>query len=196
MTAADEHSLLARLRAGEEAAFSVLVERYHPTLVRLAQSYVGSRAVAEEVAQDAWLGFLRGLDRFEGRSSLQTWLYRILVNRARTTGAREHRHVSLPDEDIEVEAGRFTPDGRWADPPVHWADEVDDRLAAGALRERLRELIDALPPAQCRVLILRDVHQLTSAEVCEMLNVSEGNQRVLLHRARTRLRRALEEDAL
>lgn len=102
--------------------------------------------------------------------------------------------MSLADEDIEAEAGRFAPDGSWAIPPVHWAEEVDDRLAAGALTGRLRELIDALPPAQCRVLVLRDVHELTSAEVCEVLDLTEGNQRVLLHRARTRLRRALEED--
>lgn len=118
------------LRAGDEAAFAVLVERYHPAMVRLARAYAPSREVAEEAAQEAWLGLLRGLDAFEERSSVRTWLYRIVVNRAISAGRREHRHQHVDDGQLEDEGGRFTWDGWWATPPVHWADEAVDRIVA------------------------------------------------------------------
>jgi RNA polymerase sigma-70 factor (ECF subfamily) len=182
------------LRAGDEAAFSDLVDRYHPAMVRLALLHVRSRAVAEEVAQDAWLGLLRGLDRFEGRSSLRTWLFRIVVNRAISTGIRERVHVAVGDAELERSDGRFSQDGWWVTPPVHWADEVLDRIAAPALVARVREVIESLPALQRSVVTLRDVDGLSAAEVCTILDISEVNQRVQLHRARTRIRAALEKE--
>jgi RNA polymerase sigma-70 factor, ECF subfamily len=190
----DERELVARLRAGDEAAFADLVERYHPAMVRLALTRVRSRAVAEEVAQEAWLGLLRGLDRFEGRSSLRTWLFRIVVNRAISTGVRERVHLPVGDEELETADGRFSQDGWWVTPPKHWADDVVDRLTAPSLVARVREVISELPTAQRQVVTLRDVEGLTSTEVCEILGISEVNQRVQLHRARARIRSALEQE--
>lgn len=188
----DETQLLARLRAGDETAFADLVDRYHPAMVRLALTRVRSRAVAEEVAQDAWLGLLRGIDGFEGRSSLRSWLFRIVINRAISTGVRERVHLPVADHELEHSDGRFSQDGWWVTPPTHWADEVLDRIAAPALVERIRHAISELPPAQRDVVTLRDVDGLTSAEVCAILDITEGNQRVLLHRARARVRAVLE----
>jgi RNA polymerase sigma-70 factor (ECF subfamily) len=190
----DEGELLRRLRAGDEVAFAALVERYHAPLIRVALTFVPSRAVAEEVVQDTWLGVLRGVDRFEGRSSLQTWLYRILVNRARTTGVREHRSLPLADTEPAVDPARFAPDGTWASPPEHWSDEVDERLSAPALAARIRMLVEELPAGPRQVVTLRDVEGLSSAEVCEVLGITEGNQRVLLHRGRSRVRAVLEQE--
>src|SRR6185437_9892331 len=119
---ADERALVRRLRSGDEAAFAALVGRHHPAMVRLALGYVRSRAVAEEVAQEAWLGMLRGLDGFEGRASLRTWLFQIVVNRAISAGRREHRYVPVDDRDLEDDDGAFGQDGWWTTPPVHWAD--------------------------------------------------------------------------
>lgn len=192
--ALDEDDLLVRLRAGDEEAFSDLVDRYHPAMIRLALLHVRTRAVAEEVAQDAWLGLLRGLDRFEGRSSLRTWLFRIVVNRAISTGIRETVHVPVADEELERSDGRFSQDGWWATPPVHWADEALDRIAAPDLAARVREVISGLPTLQRSVVTLRDVDGLSAAEVCNILDITEVNQRVQLHRARNRIRSALEEE--
>jgi RNA polymerase sigma-70 factor (ECF subfamily) len=130
---AEESELIRRLRAGDEDAFAALVERHHAAMVRLARGYVRSRAVAEEVAQEAWLGLLRGLDGFEGRSSLRTWLFRIVVNRAISTGLRERRHLPVDDSELEEDNGRFGQDGWWVTPPAHWADEAIDRLTAPEL---------------------------------------------------------------
>ena len=187
---ADE-DLLRRLRAGDESAFATLVEQYHAPMIRLATAYVPSRAVAEEVVQETWLGVVRGIDRFEGRSSLKTWLFRILVNRARTAGPRERRHVPLGVGET-VDPDRFQADGQWAVPPAPWTDDVDGRLDAADVVGRVRELIDALPDGQREVVLLRDVEGLSSADACSILGVSEGNQRVLLHRGRARVRRMLE----
>jgi RNA polymerase sigma-70 factor (ECF subfamily) len=177
-----------RLRAGDEAAFADLVERYHPAMIRLALLHVRSRAVAEEVAQDAWVGLLRGLDGFEGRSSLRTWLFRIVVNRAISTGIREHSHVPVGDDELELSDGRFSQDGWWVTPPTHWADDVLDRMTAPALVVRVREAITQLPPLQRSVVTLRDVDGLSAEEVCSVLNITAVHQRVQLHRARTRIR--------
>ena len=189
---------LERLRAVDESSFMELVERHHGTLVRLAQSFVPSRAVAEEVAQETWLGVLSGLDRFEGRSSLKTWIFRILVNRAKTRGVRESRSVpfsSLAADEGEpaVDPDRFVEAGAWATPPRAWEGEPEDRLLSGEARGVIDAAIEELPPAQRQVITLRDVEGLDAAEVVDLLDISDGNQRVLLHRARSRVRQALED---
>ena len=191
-------AFVERLRAGDEAAFMELVERYQPALVRLAQSFVPSRAVAEEVAQETWLGVLNGIDRFEGRSSLKTWIFRILVNRAKTRGERESRSVpfsSLEREDGEpaVDPDRFGADGAWSSPPRSWEGEPEARLLAGEARSVIDAEIAKLPPVQRQVITLRDVEGFGAAEVRDLLDLTDGNQRVLLHRARSRVRRGLEE---
>ena len=193
---AAEDALVERLRAGDEAAFSELVERLHPAMVRLALTRVRSRAVAEEVAQDAWLGLLRGIDRFEGRSSLRSWLFRIVVNRAISTGVKERTHLPVHDEELEQRDGRFSQDGWWVTPPTHWADEALDRITAPAIVARVHQVIAQLPAGQQAVVTLRDVEGLSSVEVCSILDITEGNQRVLLHRARTRIRAALEQEVV
>lgn len=203
----DESDLIERLRSGDEDAFRVVVERYHRLLLGVARTYVPSEAVAEEVVQETWLGVLNGIDRFEERSSLKTWIFRILVNRAKTRGTRERRtapFASAFDANADpgpplVEPGRFEPCDHplipvhWAAPPSAWRGSPEQRLAAAETRAALTEAVDALPPAQHVVLVLRDVHGWSSGEVCNALAISETNQRVLLHRARTKLRRALED---
>jgi RNA polymerase sigma-70 factor (ECF subfamily) len=185
-------TLVLALQGGDEKAFATLVARYHARLLRLAETMVPSRAIAEEVVQDTWLGVVRGIERFEGRSSVKTWLFRILVFRARTAGSHEHRNIPLDDADPLQE--RFESSGAWSSPPAPWADAVDDRLAAEDLAARVRRHLPELPEAQRRVLVLRDVEGLGADDVCDLLGISAGNQRVLLHRARTRLRAALEAE--
>ncbi len=187
-------SLLRRLRDGDEQAFTALVERYQSSMMRLALSFVSSQAVAEEVVQDTWLAVLNGLGRFEERSSLRTWLFTILVNRARTTGVREARSVPVPDAGPAVDASRFGPSGGWASPPEHWIEEAEDRIDAVKLSELLRSGLDGLPDRQREVVLLRDVEGLSGSEVCDVLAISEANQRVLLHRGRSKLRQALETE--
>ena len=184
--------LLSRLRARDEQAFVALVERYNGSMLRLALSFVPSRAVAEEVVQDTWLAVLRGLSRFEGRSSLKTWLFSILVNRARSTGVREQRSVPVADAGPVVDASRFGPNGAWSAPPERWIEAAESRVDARKLAGLLRLAIDGLPARQREVVLLRDVEGLSSAEVCAVLEISEGNQRVLLHRGRGKLRQVLE----
>jgi RNA polymerase sigma-70 factor, ECF subfamily len=186
--------LLRRLRAGDEQAFVALVERHNGSMLRLAQSYVPSRAVAEEVVQDTWLAVLRGLAGFEGRSSLRTWVFTILVNRARTTGVREQRSVPIADAGPVVDASRFGPDGAWSAPPEHWIEEAEDRIEAAKLAGLLRSAVDGLPVRQREVVLLRDVEEMSSADVCSVLAISEANQRVLLHRGRGKLRQVLESE--
>jgi RNA polymerase sigma-70 factor (ECF subfamily) len=186
--------LLGRLRAGDEEAFVTLVERYHSSMLRLAMSYVSSQAVAEEVVQDTWLAVLRGLGRFEERSSLRTWVFTILVNRARTTGVREARSVPVADAGPVVDASRFGPNGAWAVPPEPWAEDAENRIDAVKLSGLVRGGLDGLPGRQREVVVLRDVEGLSSAEVCEALAISEANQRVLLHRGRSKLRQVLESE--
>ncbi len=185
--------------------FATLVDRYHASLVRVAMHHVPSRAVAEEVAQETWLAVIEGIDRFEGRSSFKTWLFRILLNRARTRGERERRTTPLsslsaePDDDRGpvVPPERFRGSdalwaGHWAAPPRRWEGESEARLLAKETRARIDEVLALLPAAQRDVLVLRDVYGLTGPEACEALGVSEANQRVLLHRARSRVRASLE----
>lgn len=192
----DEAELVARLQAGDEAAFVELVDRYHSSLLRLATSFVPSRAVAEEVVQEAWLAVVRGIERFEGRSSLKTWLVRIVVNRARTTGVRERRTTpaDLASDEPSVPRDRFAANGQWSDPPAAWAEEAEDRLTAKELVQRIAAFLPEVPEAQRRVVMLRDFEGLAPAEVCDLLGISEANQRVLLHRGRSRIRGMLERE--
>jgi RNA polymerase sigma-70 factor, ECF subfamily len=186
----DDVGLVERLRAGDEAAFVELVRRYQPRLLRLAEATVGSRAVAEEACQDTWLAVVRGVERFEGRSSLKTWLFRVLLNRARTSASREQRAGRTGR--AEGDAGeRFDANGAWAEPPVPWSDQVDDRLVAQHLARRVHDLLPGLPDQQRQVVMLRDVEGLDPVDVVALLGISDGNQRVLLHRGRAKLRELL-----
>jgi RNA polymerase sigma-70 factor (ECF subfamily) len=196
---------LDALRRGDEDAFMRLVALYQAALLHLALVYVGNRAVAEEVVQETWLAVLQGLDRFEGRSSLKTWIFRILVNIAKTRAQREGRSVpfsSLPDLELEsddpaVEPSRFRPStdewpGNWASLPRKWDTVPEQALLSRETLTRIERAIQALPPGQRAVIRMRDVDGCTSAEVCNILGIAETNQRVLLHRARSRVRHALE----
>jgi RNA polymerase sigma-70 factor (ECF subfamily) len=196
--------LLEALRNGDEMAFATLVEKYHASMVRVAMMYVSSRAVAEEVVQETWIGVLKGLAKFEGRSSLKTWIYSILINRAKTHAQREGRQAQLSlDEDDEGEAtispDRFYPSDHptnandWTVSPDDWHDVPEDRLISHETLACIRQAIDVLPPNQRTVITLRDIEQLPSEDVCNILEISETNQRVLLHRARAKVRGALEQ---
>jgi RNA polymerase sigma-70 factor (ECF subfamily) len=196
----DDHALVERLRAGDEAAFAAVVDRYDRQLRRLARTFVRTDALADDVVQETWLAVLRGIDRFEERSSLKTWIFRILVNRARTRAVREARQVPFSSlataEDQEgpaVDPSAFNADGTWASPPARLDVEPETRLLAGELRGRLAEVVDTLPEQQRTVILLRDVAGLDGPEVADALGISEGNQRVILHRARTRVRDELTE---
>jgi RNA polymerase sigma-70 factor, ECF subfamily len=197
----EERLLVERLLAGDEAAFTALVEQYHGALVRLARVFVPSQAVAEEVVQETWAGVIHGLPKFEGRSSLKTWIFRILTNRAKTRGVREGRSVPFsalgnPDSESEpaVSPDRFQGNGMWATPPRPWDRNTPEKLIMHKQAiERLACALEDLPPNQRAVVTLRDVEGLESPEVCNILEISETNQRVLLHRGRSKLRRVLEE---
>lgn len=193
---ADDARLVERLRAGDESAFAELVRKYHSSLLRVARLFVPTAALAEDVVGETWLGVVKGIDRFEGRSSLKTWIFRILTNIAKTRGQRESRTLpfsSLEDADRTfepaVESGRFTPVGHWADPPRAWPEE---RLLSRETLELIEDAIESLPPAQRAVISLRDVEGWDAEEVRNALELSETNQRVLLHRARAKVRRALD----
>jgi len=199
IASADDLRTVEALRRGDEAAFTMLITEYHGALVRLATLYVNDRAVAEDVAQETWIAVLHGIGRFEGRSSLKTWLFRILTNRAKTRAQREGRYVPLSaeDEDNEnapsVSAERFNPDtGHWDARPSGWGNIPEERLLSQETRTLIQKAIDALPPKQREVITLRDINGWSSEEVCNILEISETNQRVLLHRARSKVRQALE----
>ena len=199
----EEDELLERLRAGDERAFETLVESYNGSMIAVARTYVKTRDVAEEVVQEAWVGVLNGLHRFEGRSSLKTWLMRILVNTAITRGGREARSVpfsSLPSSDERepaVEPERFRAPGEpfaghWSGYPTDWSTLPEERLLGRETIRVVERAIEELPAAQRAVITMRDVAGYSAQEVSEALEVSPGNQRVLLHRARSRVRAALE----
>ncbi len=201
MAAHDDKQLLARLRDGDAAAFAALVERLHGRLKRLARLFVSTEASADEVVQDTWLAVLSGLDAFEGRSSLATWIQRILVNRAKTKGVRDARTTpfsALGDGDADepepvVDPARFDNKGMWSSPPARWQDETPEALvgnheAVALLDGELRQL----PERQRVVVVLRDTLGWSAEEVCNALEINETNQRVLLHRGRARLRSRLE----
>lgn len=203
---AEDRELVRALRAGDERAFAELLERYSGQLLRVAMIYAPSRAVAEEIVQDTWIGVIRGIDRFEGRSTLKTWIFRILTNTAKTRAEREGRTVPFASlardaggDEPSVEPDRFldqshpTWAGHWNEYPRSWQRIPDERLVSKEIRGVVDAAIATLPESQRAVITLRDVDGFGSEEVCELLALSEGNQRVLLHRARSKVRRALEE---
>jgi RNA polymerase sigma-70 factor (ECF subfamily) len=203
-----ERELVGRLRAGDDRVFAWLVDAYSPALLRVAQGYVPTQAVAEEVVQDTWLALVERLDSFEERCSIKTWLFRVVVNIARTRGGRERRTTPFcdlvpagtesdtgrPDDGPTVDPTRFLSEHHdcWFRAPHRWRDSPEGRLVAKETLGVVRGAIGELPGRQRVVLTLRDVQGFSAEEVCEMLQVSPGNQRVLLHRARARVREALE----
>ena len=200
----EDAGLLVALRGGDESAFVRLVELHHASLVRVARQYVPTREIAEDVAQEAWLGLLRGLDRFEGRSSLRTYLFRIVMNLARTRGRREARSApfsSLGGDDEQgpsVDPERFVQApavgaGHWASPIRPWSGSAEQIALSGEAVQKVYDAIAELPAVQRRVITLRDVEGFSADEVCDLLALSDGNQRVLLHRARTKLRQSLAD---
>jgi RNA polymerase sigma-70 factor (ECF subfamily) len=198
-----EQELLGRLRQGDERAFEALVDQLYPAMAAVARHYVGSRASVEEVVQEAWLAVLKGLERFEGRSSLKTWVLRIVANIAITRSTRDARSVPMsfdePDDDEPAVARERFRDadapfpGHWVSYPVDWRSLPDERLLDSELLDVVQRAIEALPETQRLVITLRDVAGCSPEEVCEALGVTDGNQRVLLHRARARVRNAIEE---
>lgn len=201
----DDWDLVHALRGGDEGAFATLIDRYHAPLVRLAALYVPNHAVAEEVVQETWVGVLRGIDRFEGRASLKTWLCRILVNQAKRRGERESRSVPFAalaraeaaGDEPAVEPERFFPPGHedaghWVSQLPDWRQSPEDALLAQETRGQVRRAIADLPPSQRLVITMRDIEGWSAEDVCNALTISETNQRVLLHRARSKVRRALE----
>jgi len=206
LTHADEDvDLIAALREGDEGAFLTLTERYHPPMLRLASMYV-SKGVAEEIVQDAWLGVLKGIGRFEARSSLKTWIFRILMNRTKTRMQREGRSIPFSalwdpaaepaepavDQDRFLDANHPQWPNHWRTPPQSWGESPEDRLLEKETQAYIQQTIDTMPPSQREVITLRDIKECTPEEVCDILSISAGNQRVLLHRARSEVRRALE----
>ncbi len=201
--ASSEDELVIRLKAGDELAFRSLIEEYNAPLRRVARRYVATDAAADEVVQDTWVGVLRGIDRFEQRSSLKTWIYRILLNIARTRGVRDKRSIpfaSLAADDkdgptFEPERFQHANDphpGHWAAFPTRWHDQPEIRAVGHETIAVVRAALEMLPPNQQEVVRLRDIEGWTSAEVCNALELTETNQRVLLHRGRAKLRAALE----
>jgi RNA polymerase sigma-70 factor (ECF subfamily) len=196
---AGQAELVAALKAGDEAAFAGLVDELGASMLRVARLYVSTRAVAEEVVQETWLAVLTGIDRFEGRSSLKTWIFRILANRAKTRGEREGRTLPFSslgggegDDERAVDPDRFLADGHWGSPPTGWAELPEARLVGKETLEVVQEAIARLPETQRAVITMRDVDGFDADEVRNVLGLSESNQRVLLHRARSKVRRAIE----
>jgi RNA polymerase sigma-70 factor (ECF subfamily) len=202
-----ERDLCAALRRGDEAAFTRLVTLHHASLRRVALSYVRTAAVADEVVQETWLAVLRGLDSFEERSSLKTWIFRILTNTAKTRAERESRTVplsALPSGDADEDESAVDPSrffdqqqarwpGHWASPPARWDELPEEHLSGRETLDALKAAIEQLPPKQRQVIVLRDIEGWEAGDVCELLELSEENQRVLLHRARSKVRQALED---
>lgn len=189
-----DSELVDRLRVGDEDAFVALAGKYRTVMLSVALGYAPSRAVAEEAVQDAWVGVLRGIGNFGHRSTFRTWLIRIVINRAVSAAARERRSVPVHDMEPVINASRFNAAGTWAVPPEPWADQVEDRLTAAKMATRILAAIDELPPRQREVVTLRDVQGMSSAEVCRALDISQANQRVLLHRGRSWLRQVIESE--
>jgi RNA polymerase sigma-70 factor (ECF subfamily) len=195
-------AMVERLRAGDETTFMMLVERHQAAMLRIARMYVSSRAVAEEVVQEAWLGIIKGLDRFEGRSSLRTWMFRIVSNVAKTRGRREGRSVPFSALAGDEAGSAIDPSwfesfaerspGGWRAAPDDWRGIPEERLLGDETLQHIGRAIESLPPMQAEVIRLRDVLGWTSEEVRNALDLSETNQRVLLHRARSRVRRELD----
>ncbi len=201
----DEESLIIRLRKGDERAFDELVDRHHGALIRMAIGYVANREVAEEVVQDTWIAVIKGLDRFEARSSLRTWIFGIAIHKAKDRGIRDKRQVAFAafesSEDASgegIDPSRFQQSGEWAGhwafPPQHWDEQTPEKLLADQQAvTAMNTAIEALPATLKAVLILRDVEGVEAKEVCSILNITETNLYVRLHRARERVRAAVEQ---
>jgi RNA polymerase sigma-70 factor (ECF subfamily) len=205
MASSDDWHLIGLLRSGDEAAFVSLVETCYSTMLPLAMIYVATRAVAEEVVQETWVAVLEGLHRFEGRSSLKTWIFRILTNRAKTRAQREGRSIpfssiadmNIDDAESAVDPDRFRPEGTqwaggWKSFPATWEELPEERVLSQEIYACVTDAIAALPASQREIIILRDMEGWSAEETCQALHISEGNQRVLLHRARAKVRGALE----
>jgi RNA polymerase sigma-70 factor (ECF subfamily) len=203
----DEQKVLDALRDGDESTFLRLVTQHHAAMLRVSLLYVADHAVAEEVVQETWIAVLKGIVGFEGRSSLKTWIFRILTNQAKTRGKRERRNIPFSSfeepenegEEPAVAPGRFLPSGHprwphhWAEPPHPWRRSMEEQVVSREVLEVIKRAIDRLPANQQAVITLRDIEEMASEEVCNAFGLSETNQRVLLHRARSKVRRALEE---
>lgn len=190
----DEVALVGQALGGDAAAYAALVRRYHALLVRTARLYVASQAQAEDVAQDAWVAVIRGIDRFDGRSSFKTWLLSIVVHRAKSAGGRERRSVAVDPTDPgpDVDPARFNSAGMWSDPPVPFTDTVETAVGDAKLVAAVRAGIAALPDPHRLVVTLRDVEGLSTTDVAGLLGLSPGNVRVILHRGRAKVRGAVE----
>lgn len=200
----EDHLLIVRLRKGEEGAFDELVDTHHGALIRIALGHVADREVAEEVVQDTWMAVIQGLSRFEGRSSLRTWIFGILIHKAKDRGVREKRHTSFSDfeshdddHDEAIDPSRFHQSGEWAGhwavPPQPWDEQTPEALLASRQAvAAMQQAIEALPRTLKDVLILRDIEGVEAKEACELLKITETNLYVRLHRARERVRRAVE----
>jgi RNA polymerase sigma-70 factor, ECF subfamily len=191
----DDAALVVALRAGDERAFAWLLDRHDRPLRRFARTFVATASAADEVVQETWLAVIEGIDRFEQRSSVKTWIYRILMNKARTRGVRDRRSVPFsstfpPDRFLPPDHPEWP--GHWATPPPAWEDVPQQQLEARETLAQIRDAIDGLPSPHRQVITLRDVHGWSSAEVCELLDLTAANQRVVLHRARAKVRAALE----
>ncbi len=206
VASADDLYLIEQLRSGNEAAFVALIDRYATAMLRLAMVYVKAWAVAEEVVQETWMAVLEGLNRFEGRSSLKTWMFRILTNCAKTRAQREGRSIPLSslsdlgtdNPEPAIDPDRFLPadhqwSGHWVSFPANWEEMPEDRLLSQETRACIDRAIEALPPNQRVIITLRDIEGWKAEETCTFLGISEVNQRVLLHRARSKVRGVLEK---
>jgi RNA polymerase sigma-70 factor (ECF subfamily) len=199
-----QNHLLNRLRRGDEHAFESLVNQYHAALIRMAMRYVGDRGSAEEVVQDTWIAVINGLHNFEGQSSLSTWIFAILIHKAKDRGVRESRHITFSDfescdgeKEAALDPSRFHQSGelagQWALPPQPWNEQTPERLLASKQAiEALSKAIDELPPSLQEVIVLRDVEGFESPDICQLLKITETNLYVRLHRARERVRQTLE----
>lgn len=198
-TSDPDATLVERLQSGDESAFEQLVDAHHRGMVKLAQTFVDDEATAEEVVQETWTAVIDGLDRFERRSSLKTWIFSILTNLARKRGEKDARSLNWSsiseeslDREVSQESNRFNAEGHWSVPPPAWSTDPEEELMRAKLLERVKEAIDELPERQKVVVQLRDVEGMSSSQVCEVLDITSGNQRVLLHRGRTKVRDSLE----
>jgi RNA polymerase sigma-70 factor, ECF subfamily len=193
-----DENIVERLRRGDENAFRMLVRKYHASMVNFAQAFLRDRSAAEEAVQDTWIAVMSGVASFEGRSSLKSWIFAIVANKARTKARRDGRMIPFADfgapDEPEVDLERFTPEGSWTSPPGDWPAISPERIVAGRqLFAHVMTILDTLPAAQRLVVALRDIEGMDASDVCAVLNITEANQRVLLHRGRSHIRQAIED---